>query len=362
MDAADLSLNLPATTLDYNYNSSNEDYETRTMPSYNDFREEDIIRNMSITLYSIVFVLGTIGNGLVIWIAGFRMKKTISATWFLNLAIADFLCCASLPLRIAGWFYIFPYMGTICCILSIFLFSINMNASVLLLTAMSIDRCITVMWPFWAKIHRTSKLVKITVAIIWVFSLLFTGLLFYLYGFYFRDLKEWCSLDFREYGPDEVKQIFQLLRLSIMFAIPFLVILISYVTIFLKLRQRRRPQRSKRPYRIITAVILCFFICWFPFYIWPLTPQYKLYYLHLHIINNIIINLACLNSCINPIIYVFMGQDFKHSLLRSIPFRLEKALSEQPNDLCREQEDFEHACTAVIISRNSPAVSSSPVF
>ncbi|KAG9467818.1 hypothetical protein GDO78_014238 [Eleutherodactylus coqui] len=301
---------------------------------------------MSITLYSIVFFLGTIGNGLVIWIAGFRMKKTTSATWFLNLAIADFLCCASLPLRIVERFYFFSYVQIIFCILSIFLFSINMNASVLLLTAMSIDRCISVMWPFWAKFNRTSKLVKITVAIIWVFSLLFTGLLFYLYVFYFHDLKEWCLFPDYKYNYG-MKQIFQLLRLSIMFAIPFLVILISYVTIFLKLRQRRRPQRSQRSYRIITAVILCFFICWFPFYIWPLTPQYKLDNILLYILNNIIINLACLNSCINPIIYVFIGQDFKHGFLRSIPFRLEKALSEQPNDLCREPEDFDHDCTTV---------------
>ncbi|XP_066465483.1 formyl peptide receptor 2-like [Eleutherodactylus coqui] len=356
MDAADLSLNLPAITLDYNYKSSYKDYETSIPPSYNDLSDEaDIIHEISIPLYSIIFVLGTIGNGLVIWIAGFRMKKTISATWFLNLAIADFLCCASLPLKIAEWGYIDSDIGGLLCLLSIFLFGINMNASVLLLTAMSIDRCISVMWPFWAKIHRTSKLVKISAAIIWVFSLLLTGLLFYLYIFHFNDVSEWCSFYGYKYDPDGMKQIIQLLRLSTMFAIPFLVILISYVTIFLKLRQRGRPQRSQRPYRIITAVIVCFFICWFPYYIWPLTPQCKLYYLHLHIINNIIINLACLNSCINPIIYVFMGQDFKHGFLRSIPFRLEKALSERPNDLCREQEDFEHACTTVIINSNSPA-------
>ncbi|XP_066465484.1 C3a anaphylatoxin chemotactic receptor-like [Eleutherodactylus coqui] len=335
---------------------------------YNDYKtsnralsDHGTLKIMSITLYSIVFALGTIGNGLVIWIAGFRMKNTISATWFLNLAIADFLCCASLPLRIAEWVYILSDIQVFFCLLTILLFSINVNASVLLLTAMSIDRYISVIWPFWAKFHRTSKLVKITVAIIWVFSLLLTGLIICLNAFYFNDVREWCILYHNVFDRYGMKQIVQLLRLSVMFAIPFLVILISYVTIFLKLRQKKRPQRSQRSYRIITAVILCFFICWFPYYIWLLTPQDKLDYIHFHIINNIIINLACLNSCINPIIYVFMGQDFKHGFLRSIPFRLEKALSEQPNDLCREQEDFEHACTTVMISRNSPAVSS-PVF
>ncbi|KAM4015697.1 C5a anaphylatoxin chemotactic receptor 1-like isoform 1-T2 [Anomaloglossus baeobatrachus] len=72
-------------------------------PDNNDWSLEDqfyymnITRKIAITLLSIVFALKIIGNGLVIWIAGFRMKQTISAVWFLHLAIADLLCCASLP-------------------------------------------------------------------------------------------------------------------------------------------------------------------------------------------------------------------------------------------------------------------------
>ncbi|KAM4016594.1 chemerin-like receptor 1 isoform 2-T4 [Anomaloglossus baeobatrachus] len=107
----------------------------------------NILKIVSITLYSIVFGLGIIGNGLVIWIAGFRMKKTISAVWFLPLAIADFLCCASLPLRIVEWdqFYYSYNYSNLYCYLSMILFNLNMTSSVLLLTAMSIDRWVSVM-------------------------------------------------------------------------------------------------------------------------------------------------------------------------------------------------------------------------
>ncbi|KAM3921602.1 formyl peptide receptor-related sequence 4-like [Leptodactylus fuscus] len=289
----------------------------------------------------IISVLGIIGNGLVIWIAGFRMKKTISAVWFLNLAIADFLCCMSLPLRIAQWDSVFNRkyctMFTLCKI-SIVLFTANMSASILVLTAMSIDRCVSVMWPLWAKVHRTRRLVRITAGGIWVLSLLLSVLAYYSYQFHVLDVNEWCVIHFHSYVPTSIMQTILLIRLLIMFVIPFLTILISYLIIFLKLRKTKRPQRSQRPYRIITAVILCFFICWSPYYIWPVAMSDR-FNLNFYIPNTIFIILAVLNSCLNPIIYVFMGQGFRQGFLRSILARVKGALSELPDDLCEERED-----------------------
>ncbi|XP_071969046.1 C3a anaphylatoxin chemotactic receptor-like [Engystomops pustulosus] len=294
---------------------------------------------VAISLYSVIFVLGIIGNGLVIWIAGFRMKKTISAIWFLHLAIADCMCCASLPLQIARWATINLCLSSISlgtlCMLSIILFKLNMSASVLLLTAMSVDRWVSVMWPFWAKVHRTQKLVRITAGIIWVISFIFTGLVFYF--FYFRS--------YYSNFVENTGHINDLIRLVLMFVIPFLIISTSYVTIFLKIKNSNRPQRSQRPYRIITAVILCFFFCWFPSYIWPLLPMFNGDDVQLNIVDIVVVIPACLNSCINPIIYVFMGQDFRHGFLRSIPSRLKEAISEHPIDPCREQEDLDPPTT-----------------
>ncbi|XP_071969060.1 C3a anaphylatoxin chemotactic receptor-like [Engystomops pustulosus] len=326
--------------------TSTPDYNRSLAEEHEEWSNEDLLfyfygpylRVTSITLFSIIFILGIIGNGLVIWIAGFRMKKTISAVWFLNLAIADFLCCASLPLRLVMLFYLFTSSVFATCISSMIVFSINMSASVLLLTAMSVDRWVSVMWPFWAKVHRTQKLLRITAGIIWVMSFLISGSLITIHWFVLNDLSEWCyEVPYKLY----YRKTVYLIKLFIMFVIPFLIIFTSYVTIFLKLRKTKRPQRSQRPYRIITAVILCFFICWAPYYIWPLTFNRNTNRYQFFIVNTIIIGLASLNSCINPIIYVFMGQDFRHGFLRSIPFRVERALDENPDDSNREGEDCE---------------------
>ncbi|KAM4016434.1 N-formyl peptide receptor 2-like isoform 1-T2 [Anomaloglossus baeobatrachus] len=337
MDPGDDNLTSYNTTLDNNDQSSD---------GYDDYYYDNILHKTTITIYSIAFVLGIIGNGLVIWIAGFRMKNTVSAVWFLHLAIADFLCCASLPLRIHEWAVYFSITSYISlsifayCTANIFLFNINMTSSVLLLTAMSIDRWVSVMWPFWVKVHRTCNVVRISAAIIWGLSLIVAGVLYYVYTYHVGDRNEWCIyFDYTiPYNP-ELYHTMQLIRLVIMCVIPFLIIVTSYVTIFYKIRKSKRSQRSQRSSRIITAVISCFFICWFPYYILPLIPVDDIHYFLVFIIHTIATSLACVNSCMNPIIYVFMGPGFRQGFFRSIPARVERALSEHPNDLCREGED-----------------------
>ncbi|KAM3921613.1 N-formyl peptide receptor 3-like [Leptodactylus fuscus] len=301
-----------------------------------DLYYQNIFQKISFTLHIITFVLGIIGNGLVIWIAGFRMKKTIGAVWFLYLAIADFLFCMFLPLHIVDELYSFSDLDVNpICILYIFLFTINMSASVLILTAMSIDRCVSVMWPFWAKVHRTPRLVKIIAVNIWVLSLPFTVLIL--------RINNWCKTQLQDDDYRDLQNMVKttrLIRLLLMFVIPFLIILTSYVIIFLKLRKSKRPRRSQRPYRITIAIVLCFFICYFPFYVWPVTPMY--YdgdYIVSDTLDIIAISLASFNSCINPIIYVLMSQDLRLSFLTSIPARIERALGEHPEDLSREPED-----------------------
>ncbi|XP_071969059.1 C3a anaphylatoxin chemotactic receptor-like [Engystomops pustulosus] len=332
MDPTEHNLTSPDTTLNYLKWLCNEDYGTNITIPQGGSNEMDILTTVAIMLYSIIFLLGIIGNGLVIWISAFRMKRIISAVWFLNLAIADFLCCASIPMIIADWasddVCSSSLSSEIVCSLNITLFNINMSASVLILMAMSFDRWVSVMWPFWAKVHRTLKLARITAGIIWGLSFIWTGVM----PFYF-------SFD-NIYSKCTTKTI-KLIRFVLMFLIPFLIICTNYATIILKIQNSSRPQRSQRLYRIITAVILCFFICWSPYYTWPLIPVEYVNVLQFMIVDIIISCLVYLNSCMNPIIYMFMGQDFRHSFLRSIPIRLERALSEHPDDP-HEEEDHEH--------------------
>uniref|UniRef100_A0A8C8SD45 C3a anaphylatoxin chemotactic receptor n=1 Tax=Pelusios castaneus TaxID=367368 RepID=A0A8C8SD45_9SAUR len=125
----------------------------------------------SLIILTLTFILGLLGNGLVIWVAGLKMKWTVNIVWFLHLAFADFLCCMSLPFSIAHlilhehW----PYGRFLCKIIpSAMIF--NMFASVFLLTAIGIDRCLLVMKPVWCQNYRTVRLASMTCGCIWLLA------------------------------------------------------------------------------------------------------------------------------------------------------------------------------------------------
>ncbi|XP_063797767.1 C3a anaphylatoxin chemotactic receptor-like [Pseudophryne corroboree] len=281
---------------------------------------------LSIIFYSLTFILGIPGNGLVIWIAGFKMKN-VNAVWFLNLAIADFICCIILPLKIADWaMYLKGDFAYTLCQVSTGILFITMCASVNFLVAMSIDRCVSIMWPIWSKIHITPKCVRNSSVIIWCLSLILS-LPHVIFNKLYFDISE-CSGKLVLAVSSSYITNMKITRLVTMFVIPFTFIIVCYLLIFFKLIKVKRPNKSQRPYRIITAVVMCFFICRFPYYTLPLIPIHTAFLERGNTVYVMCVCLAYFNSCINPILYVFIGQDFKKSLMHSIPSRLESALTE----------------------------------
>lgn len=106
--------------------------------------------------YGILFFLGTFGNGLVITsIVRSSRLRTVTNTYLLNIAIADFLLLLSVPFLIVtvladGWIF----GGTMCKIYFNFI-HINQYVSALLLAALSFDRYLAVCHPIRAIEFRT---------------------------------------------------------------------------------------------------------------------------------------------------------------------------------------------------------------
>lgn len=130
------------------------------------FKPQDIA---SMVILSLTCLLGLPGNGLVLWVAGVKMKRTVNTVWFLHLTLADFLCCLSLPFSVAHlilqghW----PY-GLFLCKLIPSVIVLNMFASVFLLTAISLDRCLMVHKPIWCQNHRSVRTAFAVCGCIWV--------------------------------------------------------------------------------------------------------------------------------------------------------------------------------------------------
>ncbi|XP_056147450.1 chemokine-like receptor 1 isoform X2 [Lampris incognitus] len=215
----------------------------------------------------LILLLGLSGNGIVIWIAGFKMKKTINTTWYLSLAISDFIFCACLPFNIthmatSNWIF-----GLFMCKFTSFAMFLNMFSSIFLLVIISADRCVSVMCPVWAQNHRTIQKASLVVTLAWVVSIALS-----IPSVVFRDVVSHLgkSVCFNNYTSHQYShEMIAVSRLVGGFIIPFFIIFICYSIIILRLRTNNMTKSSK-PFKVMTALIVTFFICWLPYHVFVL--------------------------------------------------------------------------------------------
>ncbi|XP_077312226.1 chemerin-like receptor 1 [Lithobates pipiens] len=300
-------------------------------------RMQPIVQEISIAVYIVAFLLGTTGNGLVIFFTTFRMKKTVSVVWFLNLAIADFIFTFLLIFRIIriAMNYHWPF-GRFMCNLDVAIFYINLFASLFLITIISIDRLISVKFPVWCQNHRTPRLASIVTLVVWVLALILS----LPYSMFMDTTKVenvvYCLSNYsndRDVAMSRNSAV-TITRFIVGFVLPLTVIVLCY-TVILSYIRRNYLTKSSKPLKIIAAVIILFFVCWFPYHVFSLLGLSIKYRSKGNFRNVVRIGmhyckiLAIMHSCVNPILYVFVGRDFKEKFRSSIQSAFEKAFLEE---------------------------------
>ncbi|KAJ8287026.1 hypothetical protein GJAV_G00046160, partial [Gymnothorax javanicus] len=296
---------------------------------------EDITHGMnivSIVLYSLTCLLGLPGNAFVLWIAGFKMKRTVNTIWFMNLACADFLCCLSIPFSIVeiALDYNWPY-GTVMCKIIPMVVVLNMFASVLTLTLISLDRFSLVIMPVWSQNHRRCSIAYLLCGGAWFLALLLSIPSMIYRELHFFAYTTACTYDrYSEAAQSVVKKIY-VSRFVFGFVIPLVVIVACYSLIGRKVSRSSFAQ-SQKALKLILGVIVAFFVCWLPYHVIGLAIEYGGDSVHYNgvmmSLDPLSISLAYINSCLNPILYVFMGQDFKEKVRLSLRRVLENAFAE----------------------------------
>ncbi|XP_043939977.1 prostaglandin D2 receptor 2-like [Protopterus annectens] len=302
----------------------------------------DAINYASVCLHVIASFFGVLENALIIYIIGFQMTKSVITVWIMNLAISDLMTALSLP--------IFTYflasgqtwtMGTILCRVYSAVFFLNMFVSSFLLCIISIDRCFLIAFPVWSQNHRDEMQASLICAVVWMCAILNT-----LPYYVFRDTipchdgRIMCYYNFMLYSSttsnsSEIcktrQYAFAISKFVIAFLIPLVIITACYITVIRKLQSRRRKTPG-RFFKLTTAVIIAFILCWLPYHVFSILEAYADYKKSLRPLIRralpFITSLAFINSLINPCLYVFVCPDFTAKIQQSLRAVLEHVLVE----------------------------------
>uniref|UniRef100_A0A8V5G8C5 Uncharacterized protein n=1 Tax=Melopsittacus undulatus TaxID=13146 RepID=A0A8V5G8C5_MELUD len=227
-----------------------------------------------------ICIFGMVGNGIVLWFLGFQMKRNPFTVYILNLAVAD--CCVLLL------FFLFSlafFNLTVICYVP-FLCHFFVLSSLGLLTAISTERSVSVIFPIWYRCHRPKHLSGIVSGVLWA-SIGSFILAFYL-----------CF----EFDVIHVT-IFKSVAIAYSLILSLLM-LISNVSMVMRLRCGSQRRRLGKLYVAVVLNVIFFFAFGMPF---SAEVFLDLSVSSILFPEKTTLVLALLNSSINPVIYFLVG-------------------------------------------------------
>ncbi|XP_065326132.1 C3a anaphylatoxin chemotactic receptor-like [Pelmatolapia mariae] len=269
-----------------------------------------IVHNVTIVLLMLTIVLGITGNSMVIWVAGFKLKLTVTNVWLVNLAIADLIFCFTRVFSLTRLFLSghWPF-GLFLCKFNGFFKYTNMFCSVFLLAVISLDRVLCIWWPVRTKRRRTLWTARVVAVCVWITAILFS-IPYFIHRQTYIDNNNLtkCSMNPKKMAEDHnsTKVALYSIRFLCGFIFPFMVILICYILAGVGIRRTRLVAKS-RPLRILACLVIAFFLCWAPYHCLKLVRMNN--------DDNVVMknwypvaeSIAYFNSCVNPLLYFCMG-------------------------------------------------------
>ncbi|XP_069818868.1 proteinase-activated receptor 1-like [Dendropsophus ebraccatus] len=279
------------------------------------------------SVYTLVFFVALPLNVLAMIIFVFKMKvRKPAVVYMLNLAAADVLFVSVLPFNIIyrfsgnNWFF-----GPGMCQFVTAAFYCNMYCSILLMTSISVDRFLAVVYPMHSLSWRTMSRAWLVCSLIWIISIASVVPLFLS-----EQTQHIASLDITTcHDVLDLKDLknFYLYYFStfilVFFFIPLIVTTISYVFIIHSLSSSGIENSCKKTRALVLAIIvLCVFIMCFG----PTNCIFLIHYLYFHQGANeslyfAYILCACISSiscCLDPLIYYYASsqcQRYLYSLI-----------------------------------------------
>ncbi|XP_067417149.1 neuromedin-U receptor 1 [Emydura macquarii macquarii] len=295
--------------------------------------------------YLLIFVVGAVGNTLTcLVIVRHRFMRTPTNYYLFSLAVSDLLVLLlGMPLELYEMWSNYPFLlGAGGCYFKTLLFETVCFASILNVTALSVERYIAVVHPLKAKYVVTRKHAKRVIITVWVMSMLCAIPNTSLHGIQPLEVpgrglvpdSAICTL----VKPRLIYNLIIQITTILFFFLPMGTISILYLLIGLQLKKEKMLQaleakaggdhtyhslcaqqkkvRRRQVTKMLFVLVVVFGICWAPFHtdrlVWSFVSNWTGRMLHMfqyvHIISGVFFYLS---SAANPILYNLMSTRFR---------------------------------------------------
>jgi succinate receptor 1 len=290
--------------------------------------------------YGIEFILGILGNTIVVFGYLFCLKNWNSSNIYLfNLSISDlsFLCTLPMLMRSyasENWIY-----GDVLCISNRYVLHANLYVSVLFLTFISIDRYMLMKYPFRDHLLQKKEFAIFISLAIWVLVTLELLPMLPIINAVTSETGTSCN-DYASSGDPKYNLIYSVFLTVSGFLIPLSVMCFFYYKTAVFLKQRSRQLTTalplEKPLLLVILAVVIFSVLFTPYHVLRnVRIASRLDSGSQHRCTQVVINtlyivtrpLAFLNSAINPVFYFLMGDHFREMLMSKLRLCCQALLS-----------------------------------
>lgn len=282
--------------------------------------------NLALSFCVIYAVVGACANLLTIIsvVRSKHLRNKVPNVFVVNLAAMDLLFCVlNLPINATRYATQSWILGDVVCKMFPFIFYANLQMSLLLMMLIAVNRFIAVGYSQQYDNIYKKPFVAVMIILCWIYCLsLLLPVLFGLWG-EFGLIKEIFDCDFVEKDGKNPKNTLFILGS----AVPFIVVVLSYVGVFVSMRRRRKRRvrvhilscvrRIRDENRLNIMLFIVFFafaVCLLPATVLQVLAEPK----ELPYVFIVAIILLWSMSVINPILYGFLNKNYRHAYANTI--------------------------------------------
>lgn len=374
------SENMSFTTLENVLNDSVFPRYNRTMSRHSEFDQDGYIR---ITLYSIIFILSVVGNGLVILtLVQNQRMRTVTNVFLLNLSVSDLLLAVlCMPFTIIPQLMRNFIFGEFMCVTIRYFQAVSVGVSCFTLVTISLERYFAIVEPLRSRRWQTRSHSYKCIMGIWLLAfVLMIPIAASQEVIQIGNSNRYACREIWPKNLQEVEIAYSVSLCAILFVIPLFIMALAYgriayglwvdisqqvidntESIQYKLSKEEglgsqtTPLREghhqknggdhvslrhsnlhhcvasrRRVIRMLFVIVMEYFVCWTPLYIcstWKIIHYISIHERVSNLAWSLMLLLAYVSSFVHPVTYCFMNKNFRKGFVSVFKCFLKKRLS-----------------------------------